>query len=100
MTKRYTDETVTRRETISAHFSEDCKRSSSMTARADVTVIVVHYDLTDPTQCVFHRDAEIYFLVYTKRSEDYGEFFAAVRDAAQAKQAREYGLDMANQRCR
>jgi chloramphenicol O-acetyltransferase len=71
-----------------------------MTARADVTVIIVHHDLTDPTQCVFHRDAEIYFLVYTKRSEDYGQFFAAVRDAAQAKQAREYGLDMANQRCR
>ena len=71
-----------------------------MTARADVTIIVVHYDLTDPTQYVFHKDAEIYFLVYTKHSEDYGEFFAAVRDVTQAKQTREYGLDMASQRCR
>ena len=40
------------------------------------------------------------YKLWWKRSDDYGEFFAAVRDVAQAKQTREYGLDKANQRCR
>ncbi len=124
------------RKGVFRHFSEDCKCSTSMTARIDVTDLerfsketntkfyinflyilskvlnsredyrmgylwqtdeLICYDEINPTQYIFHDDTETFTLVYTKFDEDYDRFYAgALRDVEQAKQTREYGLDMDN----
>lgn len=118
------------------HFTQDCKCSTSMTARIDVTDLVTHskktgtkfylnflyllskvlnsrddykmsylmntgelicYDVINPTQYVFHDDTETCTPVYSEYNADYETFYAnAHRDVEQAKQTREYGLDMIN----
>ncbi|MBR6173625.1 MAG: GNAT family N-acetyltransferase [Eubacterium sp.] len=118
------------------HFTEDCKCSTSMTARIDVTDLVEHsrrrgtrfyinflyvlskvlnsrddykmgylwqseelicYDSINPIQYVFHEDTETCTPVYTRYYEDYEVFYRnAARDVENAKQTREYGLDMMN----
>ena len=118
------------------HFTEDCKCSSSMTARIDVTDLVEHsrktgtkfyinflyvlskvlnsrddykmgylwqseelicYDSINPIQYVFHEDTETCTPVYTTYYEDYEVFYRnALNDVENAKQTREYRLDMMN----
>ena len=124
------------RKGVFCHFSEDCKCSTSMTARIDVTDLVAYskrtktkfyvnflyllskvlnsredyrmgylwqtnelicYDVINPTQYVFHEDTETCTPVYSKYNEDYETFYAdALRDVQEAKNTREYLLDMAN----
>ncbi|MBR4770121.1 MAG: chloramphenicol acetyltransferase [Clostridia bacterium] len=124
------------RKGVFRHFSEDCKCSTSMTARIDVTDLVAYskrtktkfyinflyllskvlnsredyrmgylwqtnelicYDVINPTQYVFHEDTETCTPVYSKYDEDYETFYAdALRDVQEAKNTREYLLDMAN----
>ena len=58
---------------------------------------LICYDAIDPTHYVFHEDTETCTPVYTKYDADYGRFYAAaVRDAEEAKQTREYLLDDEN----
>ena len=88
------------------HFSEDCKCSTSMTARIDVTGLVQYsrqteelicYDTIHPTQYVFHEDTETCTPVYTTYYEDYETFYReALADVERTKQTREYGLAMAD----
>ena len=118
------------------HFTQDCKCSTSMTARIDVTDLVEHsrktdtkfyinflyavskvmnsrddykmgylwqseelicYDSVNPIQYVFHEDTETCTPVYTTFYEDYEVFYRnALNDVENAKQTREYGLDMMN----
>lgn len=124
------------RKGVFRHFSEDCKCSTSMTARIDVTDLVAYskrtktkfyinflyllskvlnsredyrmgylwqtnelicYDVINPTQYVFHEDTETCTPVYSKYDEDYETFYVdALRDVQEAKNTREYLLDMAN----
>lgn len=124
------------RKGVFRHFSEDCKCSTSMTARIDVTDLVAYskrtktkfyinflyllskvlnsredyrmgylwqtnelicYDVINPTQYVFHEDTETCTPVYSKYDEDYETFYAdALRDVQEAKNTRDYLLDMAN----
>ena len=124
------------RKGVFRHFSQDCKCSTSMTARIDVTDLAAYsqktgrkfsinflyilskalnsredyrmgylwqtnelicYDVIHPTQYVFHEDTETCTPVYTEYTPDYEAFYSnALRDAARAKETREYGLDMAN----
>lgn len=57
---------------------------------------LICYDVIHPTQYVFHEDTETCTPVYTRYVADYEAFYAAaLRDLAQAKNTREYGLDMA-----
>ncbi len=124
------------RKGVFRHFSEDCKCSTSMTARIDVTDLVAYskktktkfyinflyllskvlnsredyrmgylwqtnelicYDVINPTQYVFHEDTETCTPVYSKYDEDYETFYAdALRDVQEAKNTREYLVDMAN----
>ena len=116
------------------HFTEDCKCSTSMTARIDVTELVSYskaagtkfylnflyllskvlnsredyrmgwlwqtgelicYDVIHPIQYVFHEDTETCTPVYTIYDDDYETFYKnALADVEQAKQSRDYGLDM------
>ena len=124
------------RKGVFRHFSEDCKCSTSMTARIDVTNFVnysketgtkfyinflyilskvlnsredyrmgylyqsdelICYDVINPTQYVFHEDTETCTPVYTKYDENYETFYSnALKDIENAKNTREYMLDMAN----
>ena len=104
------------RKGVFRHFSEDCKCSTSMTARIDVTDLVnyskesgtkfyinfqtdelICYDVINPTQYVFHEDTETCTPVYTKYDNDYEKFYdKALSDIENAKKTREYMLDMAN----
>ena len=124
------------RKGVYQHFTKDCKCSSSMTARIDVTELVKHskktdtkfyinflyilskvlnsrddykmgylwqtdelicYDCINPTQYVFHEDTETCSPVYTNYNENYEIFYKnALNDIEQAKQIRDYKLDMAN----
>ena len=124
------------RKGVYQHFTKDCKCSSSMTARIDVTELVKYskksntkfyinflyilskvlnsrddykmgylwqtdelicYDCINPTQYVFHEDTETCTPVYTNYNENYEIFYKnALNDLEQAKQTRDYKLDMAN----
>ena len=124
------------RKGVFRHFSEDCKCSTSITARIDVTDLVhyskevgtkfyinflyilskvlnsredyrmgylwqsdelICYDVINPTQYVFHEDTETFTLVYTKYNENYEIFYNnALNDVEEAKETREYMLDMVN----
>lgn len=56
---------------------------------------LVCYEVIHPTQYVFHEDTETFTLAYTEYDEDYRRFYAnALRDLEDAKQTREYRLDM------
>lgn len=58
---------------------------------------VIVYDQINPVQYIFHEDTETCSPVYTEYQEDYPAFYAAcIADIVQAKQRREYGLDMEN----
>ena len=58
---------------------------------------VIVYDKINPTQYIFHEDTETCTPVYTEYFPDYPEFYErCAADIAQAKESREYGLDMAN----
>ncbi len=122
------------RKGVYTHFTKDCKCSTSMTARIDVTGLkefsdrtgtkfyinflyvlskvlnsrddykmgyfwetdeLVCYDKINPTQYIFHEDTETCTPVYTTYYEDYREFYEhCSKDIQQAKETREYGLDM------
>jgi chloramphenicol O-acetyltransferase type A len=124
------------RKGVFRHFSEDCKCSTSITARIDVTALkdfskrtdtkfyinflyilskvlnsredyrmgylwqtneLVCYEQINPTQYIFHEDTETCTPVYTAYYEDYDTFYRkCMEDIEEAKQTREYGLDMAN----
>lgn len=124
------------RKGVFRHFSEDCKCSTSITARIDVTALtqyskrtgskfyinflyilakvlnsrddykmgylwetdtLICYDKINPAQYIFHDDTETCTPVYTEYFEDYQKFYeSCAADIANAKQTREYGLDMAN----
>lgn len=74
------------RKDVFRHFSEDCKCSTSMTARIDVTDLVY-----------YSKNTETCTPVYTEYYEDYEKFYqGALRDVESAKNTREYGLDMEN----
>ena len=117
------------RKGVFKHFTQDCKCSTSMTARIDVTELVQYskmtntkfyinflyiltkvlnsrddykmgylwqseelicYDVINPTQYVFHEDAETCTPVYTNYYEDYEKFYnEAVDDIESAKETRE-----------
>ncbi len=131
---RVIDKDTYYRKGVFRHFSEDCKCSTSVTARVDVTELaawskrtgtrftlnflyllsktlnsredyrmgylwqtgeLICYDVIHPTQYVFHEDTETFTLAYTEYDEDYRRFYAnALRDLEDAKQTREYRLDM------
>jgi len=58
---------------------------------------MIVYDQINPVQYIFHEDTETCSPVYTVYQEDYPAFYAAcIADIVQAKQRREYGLDMEN----
>ena len=58
---------------------------------------LICYDVIHPTQYVFHDDTETCSPVYTTYCEDYKQFYdGALRDIDEAKQSRDYMLDMAN----
>ena len=124
------------RKGVFRHFSEDCKCSTSMTARIDVTDLVhysqkegtkfyinflyimskvlnsredyrmgylyktdelICYDVINPTQYVFHEDTETCTPVYTNYNDNYEVFYSnALKDIENAKNTREYMLDIAN----
>ena len=90
------------------HFTEDCKCSTSMTARIDVTDLVEHSRRTGTrfyinflyvlSKVLNSRDD--YKMGYLWQSEElicYEEFYRnAADDVENAKKSREYGLDMMN----
>ena len=122
------------RKGVFRHFTEDCKCSTSMTAKIDVTDLVTYskakgtkfyinflyilakvlnsredyrmgylwqtdelicYDKINPIQYVFHEDTETCTPVYTEYFEDYDTFYIkALADVEEAKESREYGLNM------
>lgn len=124
------------RKGVFRHFTEDCKCSTSMTARIDVTLLkkysekthtkfyinflyvlskvlnsredyrlgylwetdeLICYDKINPIQYVFHEDTETCTPVYTEYFEDYTKFYrVAQKDVEEAKESREYGLDVKN----
>ena len=109
------------RKGVFRHFSEDCKCSTSMTARIDVTDLVRYskeagtkfyinflYILSKVLNSredyrmgylwqIFHEDTETCTPVYTTYNEDYEKFYdGAMRDVEEAKKTREYMLDTAN----
>ncbi|MBQ6380982.1 MAG: chloramphenicol acetyltransferase [Clostridia bacterium] len=124
------------RKGVFRHFTEDCKCSTSMTARIDVTDLVrysketetkfyinflyllskvlnsredyrmgyfwqteelVCYDVIHPTHYVFHEETETCTPVYSTYNEDYDKFYRdALRDVEEAKQCKEYHLDVQN----
>lgn len=124
------------RKGVFEHFSKDCKCSTSITARIDVTDLVEYskntntkfyinflyilskvmnscddykmgylyqsdelicYDTINPTQYVFHEDTKTCTPVYTKYYEDYSLFYSETfKDIEEAKNTREYKLDMIN----
>ena len=136
MNYRVIDKEKYYRSGVFRHFTEDCKCSTSMTARIDVTNLVEYskitdtkfyinflyilskvlnsrddykmgylwqseelicYDRINPIQYVFHDDTETCTPVYTTYYEEYEVFYRnAVKDVENAKQTREYGLDMMN----
>lgn len=136
MNYRIIDKDTYYRKDVFRHFSEDCKCSTSMTARIDVTDLVQYskktgtkfylnflfilskvinsrddyrmgylweteqlicYDVVNPTQYVFHEDTETCTPVYTQYNENYETFYAAaLSDVEEAKNTREYRLDMMN----
>lgn len=118
------------------HFSEDCKCSTSMTSRINVTKLktiseaagtkfyinflyilskvlnsredyrmgyiwqteeLICYEQINPTQYIFHEDTETCTPVYTVYDENYKSFYEkCVTDIKNAKETREYLLDMVN----
>ena len=87
------------RKGVFRHFSEDCKCSTSITARIDVTELASY---SKKTGTKFYINF-LYILSNVMNSrEDYRmgylwQFYAsALRDVEEAKKTREYGLDMAN----
>ena len=61
------------------------------------TQTLICYDVIHPTQYVFHEDTETCTPVYSEYTENYDVFYAnALRDLENAKETREYMLDMAN----
>lgn len=122
------------RKGVYTHFTKDCKCSTSMTARIDVTGLkefsdrtgtkfyinflyvlsrvlnsrddykmgylwetdeLVCYDKIHPMQYIFHEETETCTSVYTTYYEDYREFYKhCAEDIKQAKETKEYGLDM------
>lgn len=118
------------------HFSEDCKCSTSMTSRINVTKLkafseaagtkfyinflyilskvlnsredyrmgylwqteeLICYEQINPTQYIFHEDTETCTPVYTVYDENYKSFYEkCVTDIQNAKETREYLLDMVN----
>ena len=58
---------------------------------------LICYDVINPTQYVFHEDTETFTLVYTKYNENYEIFYNnTLNDVEEAKETREYMLDMVN----
>lgn len=58
---------------------------------------LICYDAINPTQYVFHDDTETCTPVYTTYNENYKIFYHnAKEDVEQAKQTKEYGLDIEN----
>ena len=54
-------------------------------------------DVINPTQYIYHEDTETCTPVYTKYDENYEMFYSnALKDIENAKNTREYMLDMAN----
>lgn len=136
MSYRIIDKEKYYRKGVLRHFSEDCKCSTSITARVDVTSLkeyskktntkfyinflyllskvlnsrddykmgylrqtdtLICYDKINPTQYIFHDDTETCTPVYTEYCDNYDKFYEnCVEDIENAKQTREYGLDMAN----
>lgn len=134
MSDRVIDMNAYYRKGVFRHFTEDCRCSTSMTARIDVSELVkcsketgtkfyidflyvlskvlnsrddyrmayrngqlICYDVIHPTQYIFHEDTETCTPVYTIYNEDYDVFYhGAYEDMENAKQTREYGLDMKN----
>ena len=61
------------------------------------TQTLICYDVIHPTQYVFHEDTETCTPVYSEYTENYDVFYTnALRDLENAKETREYMLDMAN----
>ncbi len=61
------------------------------------TQTLICYDIIHPTQYVFHEDTETCTPVYSEYNENYDVFYTnALRDLNNAKETREYMLDMAN----
>ena len=124
------------RKGVFRHFTQDCKCSTSITAKIDVTKLVAHskttetkfyinflyilskvlnsredyrmgylhgtnelicYDIINPTHYVFYEDTETCTPVYTKYYAEYEKFYNITRyDIEEAKNIREYRLDMIN----
>ena len=80
------------RKGVFRHFSEDCKCSTSMTARIDVTQLV-EYSKKQGTK--FYMNF-LYILSKVLNSRnDYKMFYEnALNDIQKAKSTREYGLDV------
>ena len=58
---------------------------------------VIVYDKINPTQYIFHEDTETCTPVYTEYFPNYQDFYeSCTADIVQAKESREYSLDMAN----
>jgi chloramphenicol O-acetyltransferase type A len=58
---------------------------------------VIVYDKINPTQYIFHEDTETCTPVYTEYFLEYQDFYErCMADIVQAKESREYNLDMAN----
>ena len=76
------------------HFMEDCRCSTSMTARIDVTELVA-YSKAKGTKLYINF---LYILSKVLNSRnDYKRFYKeALADVERAKQTRKYGLDAAN----
>ena len=91
------------RKGVFRHFSEDCKCSTSITARIDVTELVGYSKKTGTKFYInflyvlskVMNSREDYRMGYLWQT--YEKFYAsALRDVEEAKKTREYGLDMAN----
>ena len=58
---------------------------------------LICYDVMNPTHYVFHEDTETCTPVYTEYNENYEIFYTnTYKDIEDAKQTRQYGLDMKN----
>jgi len=58
---------------------------------------LIVYEKIHPTQYIFHDDTETFTIAYTEYNEKYDVFYNnALNDLLNAKETREYGLDLKN----
>ena len=108
MNYRVIDKEKYYRKGVYEHFTKDCKCSTSMTARIDVTALK---EYSDKMHTKFYinflyllskvlnsrDDYKMGYFWETDDYEDYSEFYKnCENDMKKVKETREYGLDMAN----